>query len=439
MSSEFNSDYDDELVKTAVFHIKAKEYDLARRYLERAMDIVDDEETRAKASWWMSQITTDPVEKRNLLETVLAWDRNNAQARRALMILDGKLKPEEIVDADHLPVQETGVQASNADRFTCPNCGARMIFTPDGHSLYCEHCTRNVTLADQFDGDEPVERDFLLAMATAQGHRKPVAMHSFQCRGCGATFLLAPDVISVTCSYCDSPHVIAIDETRELIEPDGIIPFAFDQKNAGRYLANWAKKKKIKPDGKVQMPKGIYLPVWSFDLGGEIPYTAQIMQSEGRGSRKVVVKTISDTHPVVASNVPVAATRKQGSLLKDALDGFNLAEAVSYDPRFLSDWPAEVYEITMSDASLDARKIVYDQTRREVEILLSIQGNVENFRPASSKMSVESFKLILVPAWLTSYTVEGKTFKVLVNGQTGAVTGETPSLDLLGWVGNMLK
>jgi hypothetical protein len=434
-----SSDYDDELVKTAVFHIKAREFDLARRYLERAMDVVDDEDTRAKASWWLSEITTDPVEKRNLLETVLAWDRNNAQARRALMILDGKLKPEEIVDADHLPAQDTGVQASDADRFTCPNCGARMVFAPDGHSLYCEHCSRNVTLADQFDGDEPVERDFLLAMATAQGHRKPVAMHSFQCRGCGAAFILAPDVISATCSYCGSPHVIAIDESRELIEPDGILPFAFDQKNASRYLVNWAKKKKVKPDGKVQMPHGIYLPVWSFDLGGEIPYTAQIAVTEGRGSRKVVIKTISDTHPVVEMNVPVAGTRKQGSLLEDALGGFNLAEAVSYDPRFLSDWPAEVYEITMSDASLDARKVVYDQTCHKVQILLDTQGNVENFKPASSKMSVESFKLILVPAWLTSYAVEGKTYKVLVNGQTGAVTGETPSLDLLGWVGNMLK
>ncbi|MGE5027246.1 MAG: hypothetical protein ACM3JK_02100 [Betaproteobacteria bacterium] len=323
MSPEFNSDFDDELVKTADLHIKAKEYDIARRYLERAMDIVDDEETRAKASWLMCQITTDPVEKRKLLETVLAWDRNNAQARRELMILDGKLKPEEIVDANNLPAQKTGVQAASADRFTCPNCGARMAFSPDGNSLYCEHCSRNEMLADAFTGDEPVERDFLLAMATVQGHRKPAAMHSFQCHGCGATFLLAPDVISATCSYCDSPHVIAIDETRELIEPDGILPFAFDQKNAGRYLVNWARKKKIKPDGKVQMPRGIYLPVWSFDLGGEIPYTVQIMVNERKG-RKVVIKTISDSHPVVAFNIPVAATRKQGSLLKDALEGFNL-------------------------------------------------------------------------------------------------------------------
>jgi hypothetical protein len=283
-----------------------------------------------------------------------------------------------------------------------------------------------------------VERDFLLAMATVKGHRKPAAMHSFQCHGCGATFLLAPDDISVTCSYCDSPHVIAIDETRELIEPDGILPFAFDQKNAGRYLVNWARKKKIKPDGKVQMPRGIYLPVWSFDLGGEIPYTVQIMVNERKG-RKVVIKTISDSHPVVAFNIPVAATRKQGSLLKDALEGFNLGEAVPYDPRFLADWPAEVYEITMSDASLDARQKVYEHTRHEVEILLGTQGNIENFKPSSSKMSVEMFKLVLVPAWLTSYTVEGKTYNVLVNGQTGAVTGETPSLDLLGWVGNILK
>jgi DNA-directed RNA polymerase subunit RPC12/RpoP len=435
-----SSDYDDELVKTAAFHFKAKEFDLARRYLERALDVVDDEETRAKASFLLSEITTDPVEKRNLLETVLAWDHNNAQARRALMIVDGKLKPEEVVDADHLPVQAGGqVQAANADRFACPNCGARMVFAPDGHSLYCEHCSRNVTLADQFDSDEPVDRDFLLAMATAQGHRRPVAMHSFKCQGCGATFLLAPEVISATCSYCDSPHVISIDESRELIEPDGILPFAFGQKNAAHYLVDWAKKKRVKPDGKVQMPHGIYLPLWSFDVGGEIPYTAQIAVSEGRGSRKVVIKTISDTHPVYESNVPVAATRKFGRLLEKALGGFKLAEAVPYDPRFLSDWLAEVYEISMSDASLDARKKVYEKVRREVEILLGTQGGVENFRPSSSKMSVESFKLVLVPAWVTSYVVDGKPYNILVNGQTGAVVGETPSLDLLAWIENILK
>ncbi len=433
------SDYDNELVKTAIIHIKAKEFDLARRYLERALDIVDDEETRAKASLWLSEITTDPVEKRGLLETVLAWDRNNAQARRALMILDGRLKPEEIVDADHLPAQESGqVSAANADRFTCPNCGARMVFAPDGHSLYCEHCSRNQVLADKFDADEPVERDFLLAMATAQGHRKPVAMHSFQCQGCGATFLLAPQVISATCSYCASPHVISIDESRELIEPDGILPFAFGQKNAAHYLVDWAKKKKIKPDGKVQMPHGIYLPVWSFDVGGEIPYTAQITVNEGR-NRKVVVKTLSDTHPVYATDVPVAATRKFGKLLENALGGFKLAEAVPYDPRFLSDWLAEVYEIPMSDASLDARKKIYDQTKHQVDLLLSTQGSVSNFKPVSASISIESFKLVLVPTWVTSYVVEGKPYNVLVNGQTGAVVGETPSLDLLKWVENILK
>jgi hypothetical protein len=88
---------------------------------------------------------------------------------------------------------------------------------------------------------------------------------------------------------------------------------------------------------------------------------------------------------------------------------------------------------------LDARKKAYDKVRREVEILLDTQGRVENFRPSSSRMSVESFKLILVPAWVTSYVVEEKTYNVIVNGQTGAVTGETPSVDLLGWVQNILK
>ena len=36
MSTSMPSDFDNELVKTAVLHYKAKEYDIARRYLERA-------------------------------------------------------------------------------------------------------------------------------------------------------------------------------------------------------------------------------------------------------------------------------------------------------------------------------------------------------------------------------------------------------------------
>ena len=106
-----------------------------------------------------------------------------------------------------------------------------MVFDGDGRTLICEHCARSQGLnnsAPEF------EQDFILAMATGKGHRKPVAMKTFNCQGCGAQFLLPPEKISSVCAYCGSPHVVV--GTQDLVEPDAIIPMAFDQHQAIRRI-----------------------------------------------------------------------------------------------------------------------------------------------------------------------------------------------------------
>lgn len=202
------SDYDNNLLRQAILHAKVGEYDLAQRYLERAIELADDHETRVQANYWMSVVVTDPLEKRKYLEETLASEPTHPEARRALAVLDGRLKPGEIVNPDALPPQSAGTQAAGADRFTCPKCGGRMVFAPDGRSLLCEFCTRNQVLtnaAPQF------EQDFIVTMASGRGHRAPVAVKTFNCQGCGAQFVLPPAQISSTCTYCalesrDSQH-----------------------------------------------------------------------------------------------------------------------------------------------------------------------------------------------------------------------------------------
>jgi hypothetical protein len=429
------SDYDNELLKQAIIHFKSREMNLAQKYLERALDVADDEDTRAMASFYMSEIVTDPREKRALLETVLAYDRFNAQARRALAILDGKLKPEDIIDPDRLAPQKEGeVTASSADRFTCPKCGGRMSFAPDGQSLTCEYCARNQTLVSVVDS-EPEDQDFILAMATAKGHRKPVTMHSFACKGCGAAFILPPQVISATCSYCGSAHVVSVEETCELIEPDGVIPFAFTQKSAVQYVVAWAKKKKVKPDGKVQLPLGIYLPVWTFDLGGLVPCSIQVMTND----RNHPVKTVESTETVYMNDIPVPATRKLGGLLAKTAQSFDYNSMLPYDPRFLADWLAEVYGITMSDASLDARARAGELLKQRINASNTEGGTVIKVSLSPATISIEGFKLALIPVWLTTYIFEGKAYNILVNGQTGVVNGQTPTANLFDWLDGILK
>jgi DNA-directed RNA polymerase subunit RPC12/RpoP len=300
-----------------------------------------------------------------------------------------------------------------------------MVYAPDGISLVCENCQRAQRVSSGAMGEE---QDFFVAMANGKGFRKTVSMKSFQCQGCGANFLLAPTEISATCAYCGSVHVIALAELRDLVEPDAIIPMAFDQKQAAVYLVQWVEKNRLEPKDKVTFPRGLYLPVWTFDITGNIPWCGRVI----RNKREVPV---SGEKTVSFGSIGIPASRNLFGLLEKALAYFDLSSAPVYDPRYLAGWPAEIYELSMSDASLEARRIAVEQIRKTIHAEF---GHVINLAYSSSAINVCSFKLVLVPVWVTEITTQDQTGRVLINGLTGSVYSEIPVHGLAGWIGNIL-
>jgi DNA-directed RNA polymerase subunit RPC12/RpoP len=417
------SDYDNNLLREAIINIKAKDFSLARRYLERTLDVADDRETRTWANYWMSQINDDPLEKRKYLEEALGNDPTHPESRKALALLDGKIKQSEIVNPDALPAQSTETQSAKADRFACPKCGARMVFDGDGRTLICEYCTRTQALNESAP---EFEQDFILAMATGKGHRKPVAVKTFNCQGCGAQFILPPQEISAVCAYCGSPHVVI--GTKELVEPDSIIPMSFNQRQAVHYLVQWVEKRKITPQGKVQPPLGLYLPVWTFDIFGNLPWSGTIYRDK-RPVRIDGEKTVS------FDDIIVPGAPRLADLLPKVISSFDTLAVPAYDSRYLAGWPAEVYEMSMSDASLEARKQAVERARKLIQSDLKY---IIDLNYNTSGLSILSFKLVLVPIWYTTYMFEGRTFRVVINGQNGKVYGENPSQGILGWIGEFL-
>ena len=413
------SDYDNNLLRQAIINIKAKDFSMARHYLELTLEIADDRETRTQANYWMSEICFDLVEKRKYLEEALANEPTHPDARRALAILDGKLSRGEIVNPDQLPIQESGSQAAVADRFACPKCGARMVFDGDGRTLICEHCSRNQVLNQ---APPQFEQDFITSMASGRGHRTPVRLKTFNCQGCGAHFIFSALEISAVCVYCGSPHVVAV--TRELIEPDSIIPMAFDQRQANLFLTGWLQKNKLHPSGEPPEPQGLYLPVWTFDIFGNIPWHGTVY----RDKRQVPV---SGDQSVSYDDITIPAVRRLSDLLPKILAGFDTANAAAYDPRYLSGWPAEVYEYSMSDASLDAREKAVERTRSRIH---AEKGQVSDLSYSSANLAILSFKLVLIPLWQASYTVDDRNYRVVINGQTGMVFGEMHRQGLIGWL-----
>ena len=306
-----SSDYGKELLRNGIIDAKAGHRESARRYLDRAVYMSNDHDVLAEAWYWMSQVVDDAVEKRKALENCLAHDLQHARARRALAVLDGKLKADEIINPDQLPLAPASLHAANADRFMCPKCGGRMSFAPDGEALVCEYCSRNQKFSVAQPGTAN-EKDFIIAMATARGHGKPLNQQVFHCEGCGCEFILPPNQISYTCVYCGSPHVVNWESEEELLAPDGIIPHAFDQQRAIKLLVEWVESNQIKPEKKVALPRGVYLPLWSFDLGGVLDYVGEkVDDSEIQfNSRHKKMVRVKDSYPVQVNDLPIPASRK---------------------------------------------------------------------------------------------------------------------------------
>ena len=417
-------DYGKDLLKSGIIEAKTGNKESARRYLDRALYISNDHDVLAEAWFWMSEVLDDKVEKRKALENCLANDLQHARARRSLAILDGKLTTDELVDPDKLPPARASLHDVNAERFMCPKCGGRMSFSPDGQSLLCEYCSRN----QKFSMGQPgtaKEKDFIIAMATARGHGKPLNEQVFHCEGCGCEFILPPDQISSTCVYCGSPHVVNWESEEELLAPDGIIPHAFDQDRATKILIEWIQANQIKPEKQVEAPRGVYLPLWTFDLGGTIDYVGETRaDNESQFNRKLPeMIRVSDSYPVQMNDLPIPASRKLSGVFLKLIPAFELQGIKPYDPRYLVNFPAELYDIPMAEASLDARSQTFKHYKDDLPNLLT---PMQLISASSAKMTVDSFRLNLLPVWMTELFFGGRQHLVLINGQNGTVASDLP-------------
>ncbi|MGE5263914.1 MAG: hypothetical protein ACM3S0_11075 [Acidobacteriota bacterium] len=402
----------------------------ARFYLEwvtRSSDADRDEITQA---WrWLATISDDPKQKRECLEQALAYDPLDPEVHRALAILDGKLDPADIVNPDRLPAPAASEQRAQARRFVCSQCGGRMEFDPDGTSLTCAYCHHHMSLADLSETPVPEEQDFTIALAMAKGHSAPVATQALKCQGCGASFVLPPCTLSTVCPYCGSPYVIEQMETRELVAPDGVIPFAVTQDEAAKTAFRWYRANGLKMFSGDAEPVGVYLPVWTFDLAGEVAWSYRVEKREEWVSR-------SGSSGVFENDVPVAASHTLSAALSETIGEFPFDKIAPYDPRFLADWPAETYQIPVSDASLVARSRTVAKKRKQIDDEIG-EGH-KDLVVSSARLFVESFKLVLVPVWIARYQFDHVWYSVVVNGQLGTLRADKPVTGVRKWLSGLL-
>ena len=432
------SDSARDLLVRGIAAAKAGDKDEARFFLEWALRSDVDRDQQVDAWYYLAEISDDPAARRDCLENVLAIEPSHPEARRAFAILDGRLDPAAVIDPNRpLPPPASVPLTAQARRFVCQQCGGKLVFTPDGQQLTCAYCNRRITLYQAIESGAMVEeQDFTVALATASGHGQPVATQSLTCQACGAQFMLGPQVLSLTCPYCSSAYVVSIPETRQLIPPEGIIPFAVTRDEAVAALDAWLHQNGRRKQAQTSLPAGLYLPAWTFDVGGEAQWRGFVAEKHAGG---ISQGARSGAYPIFYNDIVVPASHTLPAQMTSEMHEYQLAGLLPFDPGYLADWPAEIYHISVSDASLVARRQAWADARQVVATRASAElGHVRDLVVSSAAMRIETFKLILLPMWIARYRLENKDHTAAINGQTGLVRADDARGGLLGWLGRLL-
>ncbi len=266
------------------------------------------------------------------------------------------------------------------------------------------------------------------------------------CTNCGALVEFQGATHATECPFCATPLVVD-SGTRRLIKPQALIPFQLDETTARKNLITWLGSLWFAPNRLLEFTRagralnGVYVPYWTFDADTQSRYRGQkgvhyyetrtvtvIVNGKSERRTEQVQKTrwypTSGTVARQFDDVLVIAATSLPKSLGEGLEPWSLGEMAAYDPSYLAGLQAEGYTITLADghqtghAKMDA--VIYNDVCRD------IGGDVQRVDSINTDYDNETFKHILLPVWMAAYKYNGKSYRFLVNGQTGEVQGERP-------------
>ncbi len=384
---------------------------------------------------WLTETTDELKEKIEYLEHAVAADPNNAATRRALAILQGKVDPSEAVPSPGPVIvrpSEAPIAAQTKKTFLCPKCGGHIEFDIQTNQLNCIYCGYSPDFGEDRSAAD-AERFMDEVLPTQSGHLWAASQQQLSCQRCGAGSLWPPEQKAVECPYCASHQLIASVETAGLIDPQAIAVMQVEENEAIRRVQEWFGRGWFAPDdlnkaAKKHILHPAYYPFWTFDGILEIHWSCEVNESGSSKYHNWVSRTGVECELFNDVLVPGLKRLKFKDLRK--LGPYNLMDVVEFNPEYLAGWPALTYDQPLARASLLARERVVQDVRRNLSDRVMPGQQKRRLQTGGINWSDMTFKNVLLPLWIGTYHYQGKEYQVLVNGQTGKVSGEKPR-DLL--------
>jgi len=371
--------------------------------------------------------------------------------------------------ATNAPADRSSAAKSPADRllanhsFPCKSCGGKLEFSPGELAqsptgqpvLKCPYC--GVVNEIAVEETQILEQDYSAALAAIQAELRTRAAESetndviiVHCNSCGADVQFDTDVTSTTCRFCSSP-LVAVKQSTKLIKPQAVLPFAVPAEQARSIFVTWLAGRWFAPSNLKKLAaldtggtgkiNGAYLPFWTYDsdvdtvysgFRGEDYYETQMYTVMVNGRSQMRSRQVRRTRWYAAAgqvfnrfdDVLVNATTAVPVEHLKAVSNFDLPNLVPYRDEYLAGMSAQSYTITLDAGFQTAQAMMMTQV--EVTVRQHIGGDRQRVTSMDPTFNDVTFKHILLPIWIAAYRYGGKSYRFIVNGRTGAASGDRP-------------
>lgn len=344
---------------------------------------------------------------------------------------------------------------STVNRWPCTACGADLTYAPGQTDLVCPYCGQSQSIAPASAADKAralgeVPLALGLAAVATEGAGADAALseevRSTSCPSCGAVVEFAGATHATLCPFCATPVAVDTGSHRRL-KPQALAPFVLTEPEAHDALTRWLGSLWFAPNRLLEFTRkgramtGIYVPFWSFDADtasrytgqrGEHYYETRMVSVQVDGKQQMREERVQKTRWHSASgrvarffdNILVMAATSLPKDLGNGLTPWNLDKLEPYAPDYLAGFQAEGYTVALPDGHAEAR--VRMERVIEHDIRRDIGGDEQRITSVDTDWRDESFKHVLLPVWTAAYRYGGKSYRFVINGQTGKVRGQRP-------------
>jgi len=241
-------------------------------------------------------------------------------------------------------------------------------------------------------------------------------------------------------------RAVPYDEIKSPIRPQSLLPFRVADTAVREQIRQWYKSKWLAPNALksralVDTVKGIYIPYWTFDAqvvcpwdaeAGHYYYTTESYrdnkgQTQTRQVRHVRWEPASGVVEHFFDDEPIPGTTGVSHDLLRQVEPFPTNELVGYDTSYLSGFIVEHYQVVLLEAA-QASEAQMTEKLREM-CAAQVPGDTYRNLEIRPTFSAKTFKHILVPVWLLTYTYGARIFHVLVNAATGRMAGKNKNFN----------